>query len=564
MGVGVSPAAAGTNADTQATHQSAVIVLFADDERVNETVITDVGGVVTGGESLAVLPALFARVDTQAISTVQTHPDVRRVEYDNRVVAPASHTLQSPSSTDFVPWGIDRIDARRAADGVSDDAEANVTVAVLDTGIDYDHVDLESAVVWGVDVVGPTEYGLDAADDVDGHGTHVAGTIAARENGLGVVGVAPTVELYSIQVLGPSGGTTSDLIQGVDQALKGPDGTIGTDDDADVISTSLGGRFPSAAEREAIQTATDLGVPVVAAAGNTGDGDPTTDDVIYPARYNASIAVGATGISDETPTFSSDGSAVDIVAPGVSTLSTVPGDSYAQFSGTSMATAHATGIVALMIAEDSQDGTRDLRVDQIRAMLGATARDVGPSGPDTFSGHGLVNATGAVDTVRSRPVIVTSHEPAVVGESVELRVVEVATGMPISATLEVEGVVHQVNESVGVTYRSDTAGTVAVTATVPVETGYTYTVGKTLVVSPGDVTGDTVPANDVNLDGQFEDVNGDGTANIVDVQALFANLANPVVQDNPSSFDFNGDGVVNVVDVQRLYAELTAPTTETM
>jgi subtilisin family serine protease len=563
-------AAARSVAANETSQQRAVVVIFEDDARVNETAITAVGGTVTGGKAVDVVPALFARVHDEAIPRLRAHPDVRRVEYDRPVEVPPVEDDQRAAITtsdagretgmsEVVPWGIDRIGARTAAGQVNDTAESNVTVAVLDTGIDYDHEDLDGSVVWGVDVVDGTEYGVDAADDVDGHGTHVAGTIAAQENAVGVVGTSPNVRLYSIQVLGPNGGTISDVVEGLDQALKGPDGTVGTDDDADVISMSLGGQSSTIAEREAIRRATNESVPVIVSAGNNGDGDPDSDEVSYPARYDDAIAVAATDVNDEIPEFSSEGPSIDIAAPGVSTLSTYPNDDYVRFSGTSMAAGHVSGTVAMMIAQDTRDGTRDLTVEDLEAQLAATTVDVGPSGSDNLSGAGLVDSDRAVELAGVQPRIVAEQDDLIANETVAFAVVRGDTGQRTSAVVQVAGSTYSVDENTTARHVFDTAGTYTLTAIVPTGTDYEYVISETVTVSPGDVTGDGAIATNVDDDEQYEDVNGDRVVNVVDVQALFANIDDPVVQANPQSFDFNQDGTVNVVDVQRLFAELSEP-----
>lgn len=552
----------------ETSQQQAVIVIFENDASVNESVITTVGGTVTGGETVDVIPVLFARVDKNAIQQLQTHPDVRRIERDKAVKVPpnkkdqrrtitTSDPVRRTDASEVVPWGISRTGASTATRNINDTTESDVTVAVLDTGIDYDHEDLNESVVWGVDVVGELDFGIEEATDVNGHGTHVAGTIAARENGIGVVGTSPNVQLYSIQVLSENGGTVSTLVEGIDQALKGPDGRMGTDDDADVISVSLGGQSRTVAEREAIERATNESVPVIVSAGNNGDGNPETDNVSYPARYEDTISVAAVNRNNKIPEFSSEGPSVDIAAPGVDTLSTYPNDNYVEFSGTSMAVGHVSGTVAMMIARDRIDGTRDLTVEDIGAQLAATSKDIGPSGRDNFSGAGLVSSDRAVEIVGVQPQIVVAQKNLLLNETVSFTVIRGDTGQRTSAVVKVAGSTYSVDENTTVQHVFDTVGTYRVIANVPTGTDYEYVISETVTVNPGNVTGTGAIATNVDNDGQYEDVNGDGVVNVVDVQALFANMDSPEIQASPESFDFNQDGIVNVVDVQRLFAELS-------
>ncbi|MEM2143135.1 MAG: S8 family peptidase [Candidatus Thorarchaeota archaeon] len=286
-------------------------------------------------------------------------------------------------------WGIERI-----FNGVYDGhiPTADVDVAILDTGIDLDHPDLMANIAWGYDAVrGRT------ADDGNGHGSHCAGIVGAIKNGIGVVGVYANVDLYAIKVLGPSGtGTYADIIEGIYAACKGPDGKEGTADDADVISMSLGGSTDNVDLHNAIIHAYNMGIVIVAAAGNSGDGNPSTTEISYPAAYPEVIAVGATDSSDNIASFSNSGYYVEVAAPGVSIYSTYKNGGYATLSGTSMACPHVSGLVALIIAVKGKMpvGTfSDTGTNTIRGYLHSTALDLGPAGWDPSFGYGLIQAS---------------------------------------------------------------------------------------------------------------------------------------------------------------------------
>ncbi len=278
---------------------------------------------------------------------------------------------------------------------------SGVQVAVLDTGIDYTHDDLEGQVVWCVNtadwwwpIVSSNPFWC---RDRNGHGTHVAGTIAALLDGNGVAGVSPAVKLYAIKVLNDyGGGYISDIAYGIYYAVLGPDGEAGTEDDADVLSMSLGGPSDDELLRDATYWAYQQGAIIVAAAGNEGDGDPSTDEVAYPARYPWVIAVAAVDSNGVSPEWSSEGPEVDVAAPGVDILSTYPGDQYATLSGTSMATPHVSGVVALIQAARMAYGLPKLGFEDVYEALTATAVDLGPEGFDNFTGYGLVDAYAAV------------------------------------------------------------------------------------------------------------------------------------------------------------------------
>ncbi|MEM1768626.1 MAG: S8 family peptidase [Desulfurococcaceae archaeon] len=267
-------------------------------------------------------------------------------------------------------------------------------VAVVDTGIYYSHTDLQGAVVYCIVSLnnGAIFYkgtNLRNCNDPNGHGTHVAGIIAARLNGVGVAGVAPKVRLYAVRVLSASGsGYISDIARGIVESTKGPDGVAGTSDDADVISMSLGGPH-SDTLYNAVKYAYSYGVVLVAAAGNEGADSPS-----YPAAYPEVIAVGAIDINYNVPSWSNRNP--DLVAPGVNILSTYKNNLYAYMSGTSMACPHVSGVVALMQAIRQAFGLRKLTPDEVKYILVNTAIDLGSSGYDPLYGYGLVDAEYAV------------------------------------------------------------------------------------------------------------------------------------------------------------------------
>jgi len=259
---------------------------------------------------------------------------------------------------EVVPWGITRVHALPAAATVD---ESSVKVAIVDTGMDMDHPDLAAMYVWGYDVVN----GDTNPDDDNGHGTHVAGTIAAVDNSIGVVGVAQ-VDLYILKALNRRGsGTYTQIATAIIMATKGPDGVAGTIDDADVISMSLGGPSTTVELENAVNFALNYGVVVVAATGNEGAAVPS-----YPAAYPGVIKVGATDSTDAIAYFSNLGHT--ILAPGVSIYSTAKGGGYTTMSGTSMATPHVAGVVALAwAAHPSYSGS------QIRALVEGSADSAG-------------------------------------------------------------------------------------------------------------------------------------------------------------------------------------------
>jgi len=221
--------------------------------------------------------------------------------------------LQRNLTGQTIPYGVTAIGARQLTTA---HASGPVNVVVIDTGVDYFHPELRDIWRGGVNVIAGTD---DPYDD-DGHGTHVSGTIAAADNTAGVVGIAPNVRLWSVKMLDAGGsGTSEGLIQSIDWVVA-QKLTLGGNW---VVNLSLGATNESIGEREAFQRAYDTGVLVVAAAGNASAPD-VPGAVAYPAAYPTVIAVAAVSSTNALAYFSSQGPEVDLAAPGVDILSTLP------------------------------------------------------------------------------------------------------------------------------------------------------------------------------------------------------------------------------------------------
>ncbi|MBM3269140.1 MAG: S8 family serine peptidase [Candidatus Sericytochromatia bacterium] len=350
--------------------------------------------------------------------------------------APAS-TPGAPPADEYqsMQFGLARMDVAGAWKVTQ--GNPDLVVAVLDTGVDYNHPEFAGRIVKGPNFAyrkpEPTTPGSGAPgasvqagndapspaaprqqlpgvpqatgpdDPIDdfGHGTHVAGIIAAAADGRGVVGVAPRVKIMAVKVLGPTGGgTTWDIAQGIHHAVsKG----------AKIVNLSLGGPTSNGFVELLVADARAKGVLVVAAAGNNGwnlDGPPVNAGIvqvphtIYPAMYKGAMAVGATDDQDKLGNFSNYGKKVAVTAPGVKILSTMPTTpcamsvsggflkNYDVMSGTSMAAPMAAGAAALVMSAHP-----DWTPDQVEEALMRTADKVGP---EPFFGKGRVNVGKAV------------------------------------------------------------------------------------------------------------------------------------------------------------------------
>lgn len=243
-------------------------------------------------------------------ASLRTSANVRWVEpvRERHALAQTFHPLRQT-----VPFGLDTISARQAQLGK---AKGITNVVVIDTGVDYRHPELSGIWAGGRNVLTNTD---DPLDD-DSHGTHVAGTIAAADNNLGVVGVAPNVRLWSVKILDAQGnGTTEGLAKAIDWIAAKKDELGGNW----VINLSLGGYAESLAEREAFQRLQDKGILTIAAAGNLST-PAKPAPVSFPAAYPSVVAVGATTFNGTLATFSGQGPELDLAAPGVGVLSTLP------------------------------------------------------------------------------------------------------------------------------------------------------------------------------------------------------------------------------------------------
>lgn len=228
---------------------------------------------------------------------------------------------------DEIPWGVKEVGAEQYW---SKTRGQGVKVAVLDTGISRNHIDLKGRVKRRVNFVS-------GSGGMDGHGTHIAGTIAAIVNNRGIVGVAPAVELYDLRAFGPDGtANISDIIQGINWAIEHK---------IDIINMSFGSPEDNFALKNAIRHAHQAGIIMVASAGNNGGA------LEYPAAYKGVVAVGAIDQNGKLAQFSSRGKGLDTVAPGVKIKSTWLNNSYRVLDGTSMSAAHITGLYALRLAE---------------------------------------------------------------------------------------------------------------------------------------------------------------------------------------------------------------------
>lgn len=391
-------------------NQVKVIIHFTEGapEGVRHGLVRAFGGELT--HSFSIIDAVAATIPLSAITGLEKNPYVTLIEEDNKV-----HALGVTYDQEYAQsWGVEHIESGFAHE--SGYRGVGVKIGIIDSGIDYTHLDLDDNYVGGYDFY----YWDNDPMDVYGHGTHVAGTACAEDNDngriqknapFGVVGVAPECDLYSLRVLGDNGsGFESDIVYAIEYAL-GKEVDIfwlGEYKDTvqgvrmDVVNLSLGseGAYGPASEA-AFQAAADEGLIIVAAAGNSGNSAGTGENMIWPANFSSVIAVAATDPTDARASFSSTGANAELSAPGVSVYSTwndntsaynpqpncTPGRSsecYKYANGTSMASPHVAGVVALLISAGVPPA-------DVRSVMQNSAIDLGGAGWDEQYGYGLVN-----------------------------------------------------------------------------------------------------------------------------------------------------------------------------
>ena len=354
-----------------------VVFRVALNDVAKDEIVKGAGGVKLKNLDLIGAKAVWLP-DRAAAEKLAIHPSVLRVD-DDVVVEAIGKPAPSPQPAEILPWGITRIGADKVWIGNTAD---KIKVGIIDTGISNAHPDLLDNVAGGVNTINSTK----SWNDDNGHGSHVAGIVAALDNTIGVVGVGPDIDLYAIKVLNRNGsGFLSDVIEGIQWAVA---------NNMQVINMSLGTGSDIQSFHDAVIAAKNDGLVVVAAAGNSGG------SVGFPAAYEEVIAVSATDSSDTIAYFSSRGPEVDLAAPGFSIYSTYKGTGYATLSGTSMAAPHVSGVAALVlntpvgVYDANNSGTWN--PDEVQKKLQNRAYDLNGVGFDELYGWGLVDAYNAV------------------------------------------------------------------------------------------------------------------------------------------------------------------------
>ncbi len=343
---------------------NSLAAVFPDD--LKDSVIYSLKGVTDVAEDSYIrwIEAAPAAMNSVPLPSVENALDMVRTGEGWEAPVFAEIKPEADPAEKEIPWGVKRVNAAGAWALTSG---KGVKVAVIDTGIDFSHPDLAPNYKGGWNAIVSTASPMDD----QGHGTHVSGTIAAVRDLKGVVGVAPSVDLYGVKVLDKNGsGQYSWVVAGIEWAVM---------NGMDVINMSLGGGRGTEALKQIMIKSKEMGVAVVCAAGN--DSGP----VNFPAKYPEAIAVSASDSSDKIASFSSRGPEIAVIAPGVNVYSTKKGGGYTTLSGTSMASPHTAGLAALAVGAGAKGS------DAVRAALKKAANPL-PGLTPAQQGAGLVDA----------------------------------------------------------------------------------------------------------------------------------------------------------------------------
>lgn len=301
----------------------------------------------------------------RSAEAIRRHPKVASVEPDAKPAAVHSISPRIPSGGSlsggpyirtkaFIPWGVRHIQAPQAW---KKSTGREIRIGVIDTGIDYSHPDLQASIGGGINLI---HRHILPIDD-NGHGTHISGTIAASAK-QGMTGIAPFATIYAVKAFDHNGTSyVTDIVKGIDWCVRNR---------LHIINMSFGMKTRSAALEAAVRNASREGIVIVASSGNEGK----KGIIDYPARFDCTIAVGATTRDKRIAAFTNRGAKIDIYAPGERIVSTWLNSKYHELSGTSMATSHVSGVIALMMALKPRSNMKQLIASLQRTAFPITSK----------------------------------------------------------------------------------------------------------------------------------------------------------------------------------------------
>ncbi|MCK4260619.1 MAG: S8 family serine peptidase [Halanaerobiales bacterium] len=364
---------------TLAKHVPGQVVIKTTNKEVLNKILKDFNGkIIAENKELKVYKVnIDVSLKGSLVKSMQIMKLYANIDYVEPVYIYAKYFDLTDSEYYSRQWGPISIGLHNAFD-IAINKGNSITIGIVDTGVDYTHPEFDGTfdeggrVLPGYNAFNDLE-GYDAAWDEDGHGTHVAGIAAANINANNMAGIAPLSYILPVRVLDENGfGTDYSVADGIIWAVN---------NGANVINLSLGGKGYSQVLQAAIDYAIVNNVAVVVAMGNSGK-----NEVEYPAACTGVISVGAVDGRGEIADFSTMGRHISVSAPGVAIYSAIPGESYESWNGTSMATPHVTGAIALLLGEEPS-----LTVSEIKTRLESSAMDIEDDGFDEKSGYGIIN-----------------------------------------------------------------------------------------------------------------------------------------------------------------------------
>ncbi|WP_252504234.1 S8 family serine peptidase [Sporosarcina sp. Marseille-Q4943] len=471
--------------------------------------------------------ALAVKASPNAMKALEKNPNIASVEENitfslvsNKNVVQVLNKVEAKSTGTTVPaeesqWDIQAMKVSNAwNEGLTG---KGIKVAVVDSGV-ANHPDL--LIKGGVSTV---DYTTSYNDD-NGHGTHVAGSIGAKRDGKGLVGVAPDADLYAVKVMDQDGsGYLIDILEGLDWSIVNK---------MDVVNMSLGTSADSTAFRDMVAKAQTSGIVLVGANGNDGVGTP----VNYPAKYNEVIAVSAVDQYLKIGSFSSTGVETELSAPGVAIVSTYLDGSYARLDGTSMASPHVAGFVALLKQKNPT-----MTNAQLRAELQKHTTDLGDAGRDSIFGYGFLTYESVAPTATPAPVVDTTAPGEVSGE----KVVNVTTS---SATLSWVNPIDPDFAKTNLYLNGQLLGSVDSTSTGVTISGLNASTSYTVTLKTVDQTGnESVGRNVTATTAKVADTTAPGVVKNVKLTATTSTSAS-FSWTNPTDTDFAKTNIYQMVD----------------
>lgn len=356
----------------ETTNREIEVIVMYKNEEGKEAILQNSSQIIYEFETISALTVL---IQDSMIKSLEEDPNIICIEENNEIEILIME-LEILGNIDEISqryseelqWGFHSMGIRQAwNEGYNGDG---IKIGIIDSGI---ALHPEFTIAGGVSTF---EY-TDSWQDDHGHGTLVAGIVAAQQNGFGMTGIAPNVELYAIKSLNKEGtGKMQNLYEGIEWAIQ---------NDMDIINLSIGVKKGTVIFEELLNEAYDKGIVIIAAAGNDGLDNGSGNTVVYPAKYENSIAVSAIDPSLNRAEFSATGEEVEFSAPGKFIVTTYLDNQYALASGTSLAAPHITGFLAILKQMYPTMSNEEIRKEMIKYSL-----DLGDKGKDNWYGYGFV------------------------------------------------------------------------------------------------------------------------------------------------------------------------------